>query len=78
MSIEGVPNLSFGLSEQRLRERMEEQLVRYMHAEGEAPTINAIASAFARVSRRIISRWPSNWSVPAYGCHRHEVLAIRS
>lgn len=49
MSIEEVPNLAFGLSEQRLRERLEEQLVRYMHAEGEAPTINAIAAAIARV-----------------------------
>ncbi len=49
VSIEEVPNLAFGLSEQRLRERLEEQLVRYMRAEGEAPTIKAIASAIARV-----------------------------
>jgi hypothetical protein len=42
-------NLSFGLSEQRLRESLEEELVRYMRAEGEAPTIRAIAAAIARV-----------------------------
>jgi hypothetical protein len=46
---ESLADLSFGLSEQRLREYLEEGLVRYMRAEGEAPTIRAIAAAIARV-----------------------------
>jgi hypothetical protein len=40
---------SFGLSEQRLRESLEEELVRYMRTAGNAPTIHAIAAAIARV-----------------------------
>jgi hypothetical protein len=40
---------SFGLSEQRLRDHLEEELLRSMHAEGDAPTIHAIAASFARV-----------------------------
>ena len=46
---EYAADLSFGLSEQRLREGLEEELVRYMHAEGDAPTIRAIAAAIARI-----------------------------
>ena len=45
---EYAADLSFGLSEQRLREGLEEELVRYMRAGGEAPTIRAIAAAIAR------------------------------
>lgn len=44
-----VRYLTFGLSEQQLRERLEEELVRAMHAEGDAPTVHAIAHAVARV-----------------------------
>jgi hypothetical protein len=39
----------FGLSEQRLREGLEEELVRSMRAEGNAPTIHALAASIARV-----------------------------
>lgn len=38
-----------GLSEQQIRETLEEELVRAMRTEGEAPTIHAIAHAIARV-----------------------------
>lgn len=43
---------AIGLSEATLRHELEEELVRAMHAmraEGEAPTIHAIAHSFARV-----------------------------
>jgi hypothetical protein len=39
----------FGLSEQRLREGLEEELIRTMRAEGGAPTIHAIAASVARI-----------------------------
>jgi hypothetical protein len=39
----------FGLSEQRLREGLEQELIRSMRAEGGAPTIHAIAASIARV-----------------------------
>jgi len=39
----------FGLSEQRLRDGLEEELIRSMRAEGNAPTIHAIAASIARV-----------------------------
>jgi hypothetical protein len=39
----------FGLTEQRLRDHLEEELLRSMHAEGDAPTIHAIAASVARV-----------------------------
>jgi nucleotide-binding universal stress UspA family protein len=38
-----------GLSEQEIRERLEEELVRAMRSEGGAPTIHAIAHSIARV-----------------------------
>jgi hypothetical protein len=38
-----------GLSEQALREELEGELLRAMHAEGDAPTIHAIAHSIARV-----------------------------
>jgi hypothetical protein len=38
-----------GLSEQELRELLQEELVRAMRAEGNAPTIHAIAHSIARV-----------------------------
>jgi hypothetical protein len=41
--------LFFGLSEQRLRDGLEEELIRTMRAEGNAPTIHAIAASIARV-----------------------------
>lgn len=38
-----------GLPEHELRTRLEEELVRSMRAEGEVPTIHAIAHSIARV-----------------------------
>jgi len=40
---------TLGLSEQRLREGLEEELLRCMRAEGNAPTIHAIAAGVARI-----------------------------
>lgn len=40
---------NFGLSEQRLREGLEEELIHSMRAEGGAPTIHAIAASIARL-----------------------------
>jgi hypothetical protein len=39
----------FGLSEQRLRDGLEEELIRTMRAEGGVPTIHAIAASIARI-----------------------------
>jgi hypothetical protein len=39
----------FGLSEHALRTELEGELLRAMHAEGDAPTVHAIAHAVARV-----------------------------
>jgi hypothetical protein len=39
----------FGLAEHELRTALEEELVRAMRAEGEAPTIHAIAHSIARI-----------------------------
>lgn len=38
-----------GLSEQEIRERMEQELVQAMRSEGGVPTIHAIAHSIARV-----------------------------
>ena len=38
-----------GLSEQQLREGLEEELIRAMRIEGDAPTIHAIAHSVARI-----------------------------
>jgi hypothetical protein len=38
-----------GLSEQELREALEEELIRAMRSEGERPTVHAIAHSIARV-----------------------------
>ncbi len=38
-----------GLSEQELRERLEEELIVAMKAEGDVPTIHAIAHSVARI-----------------------------
>ena len=43
----GYPKLGLA-SEQQLREALEEELARAMHAEGDAPTLHAIAHAVAR------------------------------
>jgi hypothetical protein len=40
---------SIGLSEAELRHQLEQELVRAMRAEGQAPTIHAIAHSIARV-----------------------------
>ncbi|HZO97956.1 MAG TPA: hypothetical protein VFB42_11335 [Gaiellaceae bacterium] len=40
---------AFGLSEQRLRDGLEEELVRSMRAEGSVPTLHAIAASIARI-----------------------------
>lgn len=39
----------FGLAEHELRSALEEELVRAIKAEGEAPTIHAIAHSVARI-----------------------------
>jgi hypothetical protein len=39
----------FGLTEHELRSELEEELVRAMRAEGEAPTVHAIAHSIARI-----------------------------
>jgi hypothetical protein len=40
---------AFGLPEHELRAALEEELVRSIRAEGEAPTIHAIAHSIARI-----------------------------
>ena len=40
---------TLGLSEQEIREALEEELIRSMRAEGNAPTIHAIAHSIARI-----------------------------
>ena len=40
---------SFGMNEQELRNRLEEELLRAMRVEGERPTVHAIAHSIARV-----------------------------
>jgi hypothetical protein len=42
-------SISFGLTGQRIRESLEQELVRAMRAEGGVPTIHAIAHSVARV-----------------------------
>jgi len=49
MTVDEAAATSFGLSEQRLREGLEEELIRYMRSEGDAPTIHAIAAGIARI-----------------------------
>jgi hypothetical protein len=44
---DGSPAL--GLPEQELRERLEEELLRSMHVEGDRPTVHAIAHSVARI-----------------------------
>jgi hypothetical protein len=39
----------FGLEEHELRSELEEELVRAMRVEGEAPTVHAIAHSVARI-----------------------------
>lgn len=41
-----------GLTESELRAELEQELVRAMHAEGDAPTVHAIAHSIARVLSR--------------------------
>ena len=40
---------TIGLSEQELRDELEQELLRSMHAEGDAPTVHAIAHSVARL-----------------------------
>lgn len=42
-------SINFGLTEQRIRESLEQELVQAMRAEGGVPTIHAIAHSVARV-----------------------------
>lgn len=44
-----VDYFGLGLSEQELREALEQELIQAMRAEGGAPTVHAIAHAVARV-----------------------------
>ena len=49
MSTVQTTSTPLGLSEQRLREGLEEALIRTMRAEGNVPTIHAIAASIARI-----------------------------
>lgn len=49
MTEEQTSTGAFGLGEQELRERLEQELVRAMHVEGDRPTVHAIAHSIARV-----------------------------
>jgi hypothetical protein len=40
---------AFGLPEHELRTQLEEELVRSMRAEGEAPTLHSLAHSIARI-----------------------------
>ena len=40
---------SFGLSEEEIRNRLAEELIRAMRVEGERPTVHAIAHGIARI-----------------------------
>ena len=40
---------AFGLTEQELRDQLEQELLRSMHAEGSVPTLHAIAHSVARI-----------------------------
>ena len=44
-----VEYFGFGLTEQELRDLLEQELLQSMRAEGNAPTVHAIAHAVARV-----------------------------
>jgi hypothetical protein len=44
-----VDHLGFGLSEQELREALEQELITAMRSEGGTPTLHAIAHSVARV-----------------------------
>jgi len=41
--------LVLGLTEEELRTRLEEELLRAMHVEGDKPTVHAIAHSVARI-----------------------------
>jgi hypothetical protein len=41
--------MKLGLSEQEIRERLQEELIRSMRAEGDVPTIHAFAHSVARI-----------------------------
>jgi nucleotide-binding universal stress UspA family protein len=49
MMVAGKEDPVLGLSEQEIREGLEEELIRAMRAEGGAPTIHAIAHSIARI-----------------------------
>lgn len=39
----------FGLTEEEIRDRLQEELVRAMRTEGDAPTVHAFAHSIARI-----------------------------
>jgi hypothetical protein len=39
----------FGLTEEEIRDRLQEELLRAMHTEGDAPTVHAFAHSIARI-----------------------------
>ena len=49
MSASEAYGTSFGLTEQELRDQLEQELIQAMHAEGNAPTVHAIAHSIARI-----------------------------
>jgi hypothetical protein len=44
-----------GLAEHELRSELDEELVRAMRAEGEAPTVHAIADCVARIAMLVLA-----------------------
>jgi hypothetical protein len=39
----------FGLAEEQIRDRLQDELIRAMRTEGEAPTVHAFAHSIARI-----------------------------
>jgi hypothetical protein len=39
----------FGLAEEEIRDRLQDELIRAMHTEGDAPTVHAFAHSIARI-----------------------------
>ena len=49
MTVGSRSSTGLGLSEQELRDELEQELLRSMHAEGGAPTVHAVAHSVARI-----------------------------
>jgi hypothetical protein len=65
-----------GLREQELREALEDELVRAIRAEGEVPTIHAIAHSVARVLELDHLRTASSSAGREFGSKRARISAV--